>query len=97
MAVHNDHIENRVKDLARAEADILKALQDVENQRRSLEDSLQVIRLERYELTEASAPGPLFSSALLQNKESHIPYKQLYHCAYCADTGCNGCRPDRSC
>lgn len=68
MAIRNDHIINRVKDLAGAEADILKALQDVENQRRSLEDSLQMIRLERYELTEASAPGPLFSSALTDNR-----------------------------
>ena len=56
-----DHIKNRVKDLAGAEGDILKGLADVEAQRRTLEDDLHAIRLERYELTEAAAPGPLFT------------------------------------
>ena len=53
-----DHIKNRVKDLAAVEGDIVKGLADVEAQRRTLEDDLHAIRLERYELTEAAAPGP---------------------------------------
>ena len=56
-----DHIKNRVNHLAGAEGDILKCLADVEAQRRTLEDDLYAIRLEMYELTEAAAPGPLFT------------------------------------
>ena len=56
-----DHIKNRVNDLAAAEGDIVKGLADVEVQRRTLEDALHAIRVERYELTESTAPGPLFS------------------------------------
>ena len=59
-----DHIKNRVNDLAAVEGDIVKGLADVEAQRRTLEDDLQAIRLERYELTEAAAPGPLFTLQL---------------------------------
>ena len=56
------NIKNRVNDLAAAEGDIMKGLADVEAQRRTLEDDLYAIRLERYELTEAAALGPLFHS-----------------------------------
>ena len=60
MASKVNHIENRVQDLAGAEGDTLKRLADIEAQRRAFEDDLYAIRLERYELTEADAPGPLF-------------------------------------
>lgn len=62
MASKVNHIGNRVQDLAGAEGDTLKRLADIEAQRRVLKDDLRAIRLERYELTEAAAPGPLFSS-----------------------------------
>lgn len=61
MASKVNHIENRVTDLAGAEGDTLKRLADIEAQRRTLEDDLHAIRLERYELTESAAPGPLFN------------------------------------
>ena len=50
-----------VNDLAAIEGDIMNGLADVEAQRRTLEDDLDAIRRERYELTEAAAPGPLFT------------------------------------
>lgn len=56
----SDHISNRVKDLSMAEGDILSRMSDIDAEKISLQDALQAIRLEKYQLTEIKAPGPLF-------------------------------------
>ena len=71
-----DHISNRVADLAMAEGDILGRLADIEAEQRSLRESLQAFRLERYQLTEISAPGPLFS--LLRDKSASQSSRRAY-------------------
>ena len=71
MASKIDHIEIRVTDLAGAEGDILSRLNDIEIQRRTLKDDLRAIRLERYQLTEAAAPGPLFKLLIIEECEAY--------------------------
>lgn len=67
-----DLIKNRVNDLVTAEGDIVKGLVDIEAQRRTLEDDLHAIRVERYELTEAAAPGPLFYFLPMRKRASAL-------------------------